>query len=508
MNRRHFLLSQLSLAVSTSLFYRQSTADTMSGSMDMGGMHHGMKSGMPMPDANALSLPTGQPLSALWKLPNTSKKAGLFKSRIIAASKMVEFVPGKQTEVWCYEGQVPGPLIDVFEGDTVEIEFINRLQQPSTIHWHGLSVPATEDGDPADLVLPGKSRIYRFTLPVGSAGTYWYHPHPHHFTAEQAFRGMAGAIIVRAKEDVLSSLPENHFVFSDLKLNANAQIPPNSMMDWMNGREGQFVLVNGQYQPTLTVDKPHRWRLWNACNARYLHITGVPMTLVGTDGGLLGTPQKIDTLLLAPGERVEVVVAPVNHTEKCVLKSLPYSRGKMSMHGMKPSIDTEIKLMDVTLVGKAEVTYALPNQLRSITPLAAPNVTRQVMFMEQMDMDNMKMVDGHPTGMHFFINGKEFDMNRIDFTGKLGDIEQWEIINASDMDHPFHIHGTQFQVINRQIGMETTPEPYLAWRDTVNVKPGQVVRLRFKQPNAGNWMFHCHILEHEDLGMMGIFKVI
>lgn len=505
MDRRHFLLSQLSLAVSTTLLSRHSMAD----SMDMHSMH-GM-SGMPMHHDMSgtadFTLPSGKPLTALWKLPNTSKRAGLFKSSIIAAPKMVEFVPGKQTEVWCYEGQVPGPLIEVSEGDTVEIEFFNQLKQPSTIHWHGLSVPFSQDGDPADLVQPGQRRIYRFTLPVGSAGTYWYHPHPHHFTAEQAFRGMAGAIIVHAKNDVLASLAETHMVFSDLKLDANAQIPPNSMMDWMNGREGQFVLVNGQFQPTLTVDQPRRWRLWNACNARYLQLSGVPMTQVGTDGGLLAQPQKVDTLLLAPGERAEVIVAPVGQSENCVLKSLPYQRGKMAMKEMATKEDPAIKLMDVKLIGQTHTTYALPDQLRQIKPLAAPAVTRQVMFMEQMDMDNMKMVDGRPVGMHFLINGKEFDMNRIDFTGKLGDIEQWEIINASDMDHPFHIHGTQFQVINRQVGMNTVPEPYLAWRDTVNVKPGQVVRLRFKQPHAGNWMFHCHILEHEDLGMMGIFKV-
>lgn len=511
MDRRHFLFSQLSLAVSASLLTRKSMADSMSGHMDMGQMSsmENMPHAMSMSASNTavnFTLPSGQSLTSLWKLPNHSTKAGVFKATITAAPKMVEFVPGKQTEVWCYEGHVPGPLIEVNEGDTVEIEFVNQLKQPSTMHWHGLSVPATQDGNPADLVQPGQSRIYRFTLPIGSAGTYWYHPHPHHFTAEQAFRGMAGAIIVRTK-DTLSDLPETHLVFTDLKLDANAQIPPNDMMDWMNGREGQFVLVNGQYQPKLTVNAPQRWRLWNMCNARYLNISGVPMTLVGTDGGLLSQPQEIESILLAPGERVEVVVAPVDQMENAVLTSLPYHRGKMAMGDVKPQPDPTIKLMDVMLIGKPNTSYVLPGRLNTITSLGAAKVTRQVMFMEQMDDSQMKMVNGRPTGMHFLINGKEFDMNRIDFTGQLGDIEEWEIINASDMDHPFHIHGTQFQVINRQVGMDTTAEPYLAWRDVVNVKPGQVVRLRFKQPNAGNWMFHCHILEHEDLGMMGIFKV-
>src|ERR1700675_2806744 len=143
------------------------------------------------------------------------------------------------------QGPVVGPLIDVREGDTVEIRFVNRLPQPSTIHWHGLPVPPGQDGNPSDALAPGATRVYRFTLPSGSAGTYWYHPHPHMKTAEQVFRGLAGPIVVRSADDPLAAWPERHLFLSDLRLASDGSIPANDMMDWMNGREGQFVLVNG-----------------------------------------------------------------------------------------------------------------------------------------------------------------------------------------------------------------------------------------------------------------------
>lgn len=475
----------------------------------MHGMHH-MGHAM-MKEGTALSaldaLPSGEPLRALWRLPDTASRAGLFQAQLTAAPAALSLIAGKHTQAWCYAGKLPGPLIDVYEGDTVDIAFVNQLPQPTTVHWHGVTVPNDQDGGPMQLVAAGGKQTYRFALPKGSAGTYWYHPHPHHMTAEQVYRGLAGTFIVRAKDDPLASLPETHLMFSDLKLDVDGAIAPNDMMDWMNGREGQFVLINGQRRPSITVHAPQRWRLWNACSARYLNLAGVPMVLVGTDGGLLTQPQPIDTLLLAPGERAEVVVIPPPGMHQVTLKALAYERGKMSMGGKTGNAEKDVNLADVALMGHG--TYSVPSHLRTIEPLGEPAVTRQVLFTEIMDMDAMRMnpETGRPEGMAFLINGQAFDHNRADFTGKVGDVELWEVINASDMDHPFHIHGTQFQVVNRQTGFEVTPEPFLAWRDTVNVKPGQAVRLKVRFDLPGDWMFHCHILEHEDLGMMGIIRV-
>ena len=188
--------------------------------------------------------------------------------------------------------------------------------------------------------LRARVALYEFTLPVGSAGTYWYHPHPHEFTAEQVFRGMAGLLIVRSRTDpVPAAIEEKLLVISDLRLAADGTIPANTPMDWQNGREGNYVLVNGQYQPVLTINpgQSQRWRILNATNARYLRLalTGHTMTLIGTDGGLLRSPVPgLDEILLAPAERVEVIVtASLSSPASAVLQSLPYDRGGMGMMG-------------------------------------------------------------------------------------------------------------------------------------------------------------------------------
>ena len=200
-------------------------------------------------------LTAGQPLTDLVRLLNTSATPNVFAATLVAQRANKTMLPGTSTEFWTYNARVPGPLIDVFEGDTVRIRLENQLSQETTVHWHGLPVPPDQDGSPMDPIAPGASRTYEFTLPVGSAGTYWYHPHPHELTAEQVFRGMAGLLIVRSRTDpVPAAIEEKLLVISDLRLAADGTIPANTPMDWQNGREGNYVLVNGQYQPVLTIN--------------------------------------------------------------------------------------------------------------------------------------------------------------------------------------------------------------------------------------------------------------
>ena len=195
----------------------------------------------------------GQPLPDLLRLANTSATPNAFAATLVAERTTSRVAAGHdQRSSGRYNALVPGPLIDVFEGDTVRIRLDNHLSQETTVHWHGLPVPPAQDGNPMDPIAPGASRTYEFTLPVGSAGTYWYHPHPHEFTAEQVFRGMAGLLIVRSRTDpVPAAIEEKLLVISDLRLAADGTIPANTPMDWQNGREGNYVLVNGQYQPVL-----------------------------------------------------------------------------------------------------------------------------------------------------------------------------------------------------------------------------------------------------------------
>lgn len=553
MKRREFLSRAVS-AAAASLFAREALAQSANGAMhDMSDMHdmHDMHA---MPGMSAASsampaqvslaavdaLPSGAPLAALRTLANESREAGQFRATLVAQPVARPLLAGQPpTTFWQYDaaeqsdmsGPVIGPMIAVHEGDTVEITFVNRLAHPSTIHWHGLPVPPDQDGNPSNLVAPGEQRVYRFTLPVGSAGTYWYHPHPHMQSAEQVFRGLAGPIVVRAAADPLAAWPERHLFVSDLKLAADGTIPANGMMDWMNGREGQFVLLNGAREPQIEVARDERWRVWNGSNARYVQLAfddGRAFAQVGTDGGLLGAPREnITSLLLAPGERAELIVhaqpqgAPAAQVS---LVAAQYDRRKMAMsHGSLPATPTQ-KLATVRFARTADSVDeasaqrpALPQRLRTISPLLSsaqePSKTprKTVVFSEAMDMRAMHQPGASalpmPLGMKFMVNGATFDPARVTFESGRGEIERWAIENRTDMDHPFHLHGTQFQVLAREEGGKVREEALLAWRDTINVRPGETVHIATVQHDAGDRMFHCHILEHEDLGMMGVVRV-
>ncbi|MGL6042271.1 MAG: multicopper oxidase family protein, partial [Deefgea sp.] len=357
-------------------------------------------------------------------------------------------------------------------------------------HWHGLPVPPEQDGNPHDAVPAGGEHVYRFKLPKDCAGTYWYHPHPHGDTPEQVYRGLAGLFIVRSKNDPLKAFAEQHLVISDLKLDANAQIPDNTANDWMNGREGQFALINGQREPVITIAGRQRLRIWNACSARYLRLSiGQPFTLVGTDGGLIEKPQVMDEFLLVPGQRIEIIVGN-GFASTAKLKALIYNREKMG------KVAPEVERVLATLQLTAGPVPEIPQQLRKIADFGRATALKKVEFSETMSMDN---------GVHtmaFLVNGKSYDMNRNDLISKVNEVEVWEIFNNSHMDHPFHIHGTQFIVLDAKLDGKRRNAPYRALHDTINLRPYETIRIKTVQHDKGLRMFHCHILEHEGQGMM------
>lgn len=483
------------------------------GGMSMDGMHGEEADGSGYKGAKTLmpvsAMPSGLPLPKLPVLANRSRKAGVFKAKLVAAPSRMLLVPGFQTEALCYNSTMPGPLIEAYEGDLVEVEFFNRLHERSTVHWHGLAVPSDQDGAPEDFIEAGGKRLYHFTLPKGSAGTHWYHPHPHMITASQVYRGLAGGIIVRAKDDPLQAIPEQNLLISDLRLATDGGIPPNDREDWMNGREGQFVLVNGANQPRISLTGTQRWRIWNASNARYLRLSlgGHPFSLVATDGGLLGAPIENQTeILLTPAQRAEIVVHAPENGQALELVAEPYDRGAMGrLKGLSPR--RVLADIDVTPGGKH---FEVPAVLRPIEPLENPTGHHTSVFSDFVDTENNpENIYEHPTDMLFLVNGQVYDIERIDVEAKLGAVEEWTLVNASSMgmQHPFHIHGGQFQVIERSLFGEVTPEPYLAWRDTLNLLPGESATIRMRIDEPGKRMFHCHILEHEDLGMMANLMV-
>jgi len=452
-----------------------------------------------------VALPEGDPLDDLSVLRNESSDPDEFRGTLVAAPTPATLIPGTSTAMWLYNGAVPGPLLEFVEGQHVTIRFDNRLPLDTTVHWHGLLVPPDQDGNPMDPVRPGASRIYEFDVPAGTAGTYWYHPHAHQSVAEQVARGLAGPLIIRDDEDPLAHIPEVTMFVSGLRLDPNAQISANNAMDGMLGRQGEALLVNGGRRPVHTVrpGTTQRWRILNATSARYLRIAldGHTLTLVGTDGGLLAAPiAGLPEILIAPAQRIEVLVT-LNATPNARyrLRALHYEPGFMGTTSMVRGDEL------LTLATTAEPSAApalIPPALRPLPGLDVPGARQRIKLSQGMGMG---MMGGGLPG--FLINGRSFDMNRVDLKTVQGRVELWDIVNTTSMDHPFHIHGTQFQLVSREAAGVVTPAPYLAWLDTVNVPARQSATIKVRQTMPGKRMFHCHILEHEDAGMMGVLDV-
>lgn len=524
MHRRTFLMG-LTAAAAAGPTAAQMKMDGMQhdmSGMDMGG-HAGHDMGAPI--NTAPTLPEGEPLRDLPRLTNQSTVPASFKARLSAEPAIARFAEGLDTPILAYNGSSPGPLIEVNEGDRVEIEFGNNIpDEESTIHWHGMPVPADQDGNPMDPVASGSSRIYAFDLPEGSAASYWYHPHPHGKTAEQVYRGLAGAFVVKPKTDPIpAEYGDTVLMFTDLRLAADGTMPASTMADLMNGRIGDHVLVNGQKNPSLAVKRgeKRRLRLYNATNARFLRLTfeNASVVVVGSDGGLLEAPVPVDEILLTPAERIELIVS-FEKPGAATLRTLDYDRGWMGPG--KPAAAGLALLTANVSETSADPVPPIPEKLRSITPLGAAAVTRRFVFTEKMEIGSGEMSMGShdmhmgsermamsadQMKMGFFINGVAFDMNRIDVVSKAGEVELWEVVNQADMDHPFHVHGTQFQVVEHERAGKLSKPGYLSWKDTVNVARGETVRLLLRQDRPGPRMYHCHILEHEQLGMMGIVDV-
>ncbi len=451
-------------------------------------------------------LPIGIPFSHLARLENTSREKATFEAVIEAGNGTHEFVPGLATRILAYNRIASGAMIEVAEGDHVKITFKNRIpEQPSTIHWHGLEIPADQEGGPMNPVASGADHTYEFTIPEGSAGSYWYHPHPHGLTSEQVYRGLAAPFLVRSKNDPLSrELGDTTLFITTVSLNSDGTIAENTDADRMNGREGDHVLVNGNKQPVLTLPPgaSRRFRLYNATNGRFLRLSleGHTMTLVGTDGGLIAAPVKgLNELILAPAERAEIIVDFKAKVGRFNLTSKAYERGWMGDN--KPAAKA-LSLMTFVLAGLAVEPIALPEKLRDIVTLGEPTSRKRLEFSENMGMANGRMT------MDFLIDGKSFKMNRVDLQARVGEIELWEIYNSSDMDHPLHIHGTQFQIVEREKKGKKTPAPFLAWKDTVNITSKETVRIKLQYSTPGLRMYHCHILEHEDNGMIGTLDIV
>lgn len=404
-----------------------------------------------------------------------------------------EVRPGKTITAWGFNQQVPGPLLKARKGDTLVVTVKNNLSEPTMVHWHGIRLPATMDGtgEVQKPIEPGESFTYRFVVP--DAGTFWYHSHQNETV--QMERGMYGGIVV---EDETDPVVDNDRVFliDDMKLTSDNEFKKgNAISRWMerhDGREGATCLLNGKEAQTLHLyaGQRERWGLINASSARYflLSLGGRPFQVIGTDGGLLEAPRTETELLITPGERFDIVVGPFREWDVFTIDALPYNR--MTFLKAKKHSYATVHVMEE----KPSIAF-IPERLTTIEPLASQDaaVSRKVKLAVEPSLKH---------GIDFTVNG---EMHCNDEPVMVGDLQVWEVSNTSMMDHPFHLHGFFFQVIE-----ENGKAPaYKAWKDTYNLKPRSTIKIAWMPDNRpGRWMYHCHILEHHAAGMMAHFEVV
>ncbi len=466
---------------------------------------------------------SGQPTLAPFGEPDV-------EVQLFAKPDLKQIFPGNPTKVWRYQGEVIkgpsdalrflpnsylGPIFQVNKGVHVRVHFTNELPETTIIHWHGLHVPKSADGHPRLAIDSGETYVYDFKV-MDRAGTYWYHPHPHGRTGPQVYQGLAGLFLIHDDEEISLSLPSNDkdlaMVIQDRYFDSDNQLVYDpSMM----GMFGNRILVNGIPDYKIEVDRAaYRLRLMNGSNARIYKLAwddGSPLHVIGTEGGLLEQPLSRDYITLAPAQRVELWVD----------------------FGMWDRGDT-INLISLTEAGDAVdfpiISAVINNSDRLVTSLPDQLTTHETLDASQaVNANNPRVFEMQMgMGMRWMFNGRVFEMTDVARNEKvrLDDIEIWEFYNPGRsgmgmpgmiQPHPIHIHGLQFKILDRQVDSSNEvsytnlKDGFVdeGWHDTVLVMPGERVRLLMQFKDfTGLYLYHCHNLEHEDMGMMRNYQVL
>ena len=420
-------------------------------------------------------------------------KSTTIQYQLTAAEFDWNISPDKTIRAWGFNNQLPGPVLKGNKGDTIVVKVKNLLSESTIIHWHGVRLSASMDGtgESQKPIRPGEEFEYRFVVP--DAGTFWYHSHQNETV--QMERGLYGALIVEDDSDPVTD-DDRIFMIDDMKLTTDNRFKRGNFISrWIerhDGREGNILLINGKEMPVINMHagQVERWRFVNSSSARYfvLHLNGKPFRIIGTDGGLLQNPVEQKKVLITPGERLDILAGPFEEGETFSIESLPYNRTTF--------LKAKRQQFAKVIVGKFKNSRALiPGTMRKIEPLAAQGmkVNREI---------KLSVGPSIKHGIDFLINNV---LHANDRAVNVGELQIWEVSNTSLMDHPFHLHGFFFQVLEIN---GKTPE-YLAWKDTINVTPRSKVKIVWMPDNRpGIWMYHCHILEHHEAGMMANFEVV
>lgn len=443
--------------------------------------------------------------------PELRSAGGLLEVALVAAPAMLPW-DGAERYALTYNGGATGPTLRLRAGDTLRVRLENHLDTPTNLHTHGFHVSPGGTSDNIFLMVdPGASQTYEYRIPADHpSGLFWYHPHHHGEVAPQVAGGLAGAIVIEDALDddpVLRASTERILVLTDPRIGTDASVLRATAAEKRQGREGDLVLLNGVLQPTAATPAGgwEHWRILNASSSQYhgLTVEGAAMTLLGLDQGRLDAPRPVDSLVLTPGQRAEVLVGI--GTSTVTLLDTPIDRGAtmgmggggMGGGGMSGSTGgtagAPLAVLTLTPTGTAPAPTSGGPALGPARPDIATVDARRTLRMGAMSMGNGE----------FVIDGKAFDAERTDTTARLGTVEEWTITNDSMMDHPFHIHVWPFAVIDPAIDADGP-----VWRDTVNIPTRGSVTVRIPFTDiGGRTVYHCHILDHEDLGMMGVVDV-
>jgi FtsP/CotA-like multicopper oxidase with cupredoxin domain len=442
--------------------------------------------------------PAGGPT---WFEPSVRKSdKGVLKTQLEVARKDVALGGGK-VEAVTYEGTYPGPTLDVRPGDRIEVSLINHIDEPTNLHTHGWHVSPRQPSDDVLMAVdPGDTFDYAYELPADhSAGTYWYHSHQHTISDTQVFGGLFGALIVRGELDELPGVkgrPERLLVLSQTEMQDGEMVPGDKSSNSL-----QQTLVNGTFQPTTEIapGEVQRWRIINASSLFLrLQLDEHPMHVIAVDADACTSVATSDVLEVVPGGRADVLIEGAN-LGTYQLRSLSWDEFGPFYSSMVPA---PMPLLNLVSRGERQTPEPLPDALLPFDDLRDAAIDRRREFVfEEMEPRGT----GDTEHFMYFINGTTFDHHVVNETMMLGDTEEWHFVNRTYEPHPVHIHVNDFQVV----AINDQPVDQQHYRDTAMLPPfgSLTIRHRFED-FTGQFVMHCHILFHEDHGMMQLLEVV